>query len=183
MTRTPPKGNPRPPRLPAGTNASDRGDRGKLDRTLIDGEGDSQRRAGAGPVGTTGFEAESSRTSVDKLTIGPGLRIEQYELIRELGRGGMGQVFLARDNKLGRRVAMKFLSGSGSKRFTERFLVEARATARCHHENIVAIYAADEYLGVPYMVLEYVEGITLSKLMADKRMPVGRTVEVIVPVL
>ncbi len=177
MTQTPPKGTPRPPRLPAGTGASDRS---KIDRTIIDGE---RERRVAGAAGTTGFEAETSRTSVDQIKIGPGLRIEQYELIRELGRGGMGQVFLARDNKLGRRVAMKFLNGSGSKRFTERFLVEARATARCHHENIVAIYEADEYLGLPYMVLEFVEGTTLSKLMADKRMPVGRTVELIVPVL
>ena len=184
MTQTPPKGTPRPPRLPVGSAA---GDRSKIDRTIIDGEVERERRAagsGAGPaVGSTGFEAETSRTSVDQIKIGPGLRIEQYELIRELGRGGMGQVFLARDNKLGRRVAMKFLSASGNKRFTERFLVEARATARCHHENIVAIYEVDEYLGLPYMVLEYVEGTTLSKLMADKRMPVGRTVELIVPVL
>ena len=57
------------------------------------------------------------------------MRIEQYEVIREIGRGGMGQVFLARDTRLGRRVAMKFLA-SRSKQFTERFLVEARATAR-----------------------------------------------------
>ncbi len=177
MSQTPPRGAPRPPRPPVGTGANER----KLDRTIIDGETGGGRAAG--PVGSTGFEAESGQTSVDKIKIGPGLRVEQYELMRELGRGGMGQVFLARDNKLGRRVAMKFLNGSGSKRFTERFLVEARATARCHHENIVAIYEADEYLGLPYMVLEYVEGVTLSKLMADKRMPVGRTVELIVPVL
>jgi len=171
MTATPPKGTPRPPRMPAGTGASER----KLDRTIIDA---------AGGVPSTGFEDDGgSKTSVDQIKIAPGLRIEQYELMRELGRGGMGQVFLARDNKLGRRVAMKFLNGAGSKRFTERFLVEARATARCHHENIVAIYEADEYMGLPYMVLEYVEGVTLTKLMADKRMAVGRTVELIVPVL
>ncbi len=162
MTTTPPKGTPRPPRLPA-----------NIDRTIIDTDDREE----------TGFEETASRTNVDAPKIAAGTRIEQYELIRELGRGGMGQVFLARDNKLGRRVAMKFLNGTGSKRFTERFLVEARATARCHHENIVAIYAADEYLGLPYMVLEYVEGTTLSRLMADKRVPVGRTVELIIPVL
>jgi len=180
MTQTPPKGTPRPPRLPAGTTAgsavgSGVSDRKKLDRTIIDNE----------KPPSTGFEDEAAgRTNVDSLKLAPGLRIEQYELIRELGRGGMGQVFLARDNKLGRRVAMKFANmGAGSKRFAERFLAEANATARCQHENIVAIYDADEYLGLPYMVLEFIEGTTLSKLMADKRMPVGRTVELIVPAL
>jgi serine/threonine protein kinase len=94
----------------------------------------------------------------------------------------MGQVFLARDTKLGRRVAIKFLAAK-SKRFTERFLVEAKVTARVSHENIVAIYAVDEFAGLPYMVLEYVEGTTLSTLIANKRMPLARTVELIAPVV
>jgi len=118
----------------------------------------------------------------EPMELGPGVRIEQYELIRELGRGGMGQVFLARDTRLGRRVAMKFLAAN-SPRFTERFLVEARATARCSHENIVVIHDVDEYQGVPYMVLEYVEGTTLKRLLEERRLPVGRAVELIVPVV
>src|SRR2546423_870333 len=63
-----------------------------------------------------------------------GLRINQYELIRELGRGGMGVVWLARDTKLDRRVAMKFLL-TASRGVARRFLVEARATAQCNHDN------------------------------------------------
>jgi len=122
------------------------------------------------------------RTAVEQVQLAPGLRIEQYELIRELGKGGMGQVFLARDNKLGRRVAIKFLAAK-SRKLTDRFLVEARATARCSHENIVVIHEVDEYLGIPYMVLEYVEGPTLATLMRDKRLPVGRAVELIAPVV
>ena len=74
----------------------------KMDRTIID---DASRPPP---------DAEP-KTSVDQIKIGPGLRIDQYEIIRELGRGGMGQVFLARDNKLGRRVAIKFLLSSGKK--------------------------------------------------------------------
>jgi eukaryotic-like serine/threonine-protein kinase len=130
-----------------------------MDRTLIDPEA---------PAG-----GDSEATSVDQLKLGPGLRIEQYELIRELGRGGMGQVFLARDTKLGRRVAIKFLSAR-SKRFTERFLVEARMTARVSHENIVAIYAVDEMFGLPYMVLEYVEGTTIAISEVPKPAPSTR---------
>ncbi len=117
-----------------------------------------------------------------KLQLAPGLRVKQYELIRELGRGGMGQVYLARDTRLGRRVAMKFLVSS-SQKFTERFIVEARATARCSHENIVVIHDVEVYRGLPYMVLEYVEGTSLAKVMAGRRVPVGRTVELVVPVV
>ena len=139
-----------------------------IDRTIID------------PAQPGAF-AEDPKPAVEQLKLTEGLRIEQYELMRELGRGGMGQVFLARDNRLGRRVAIKFLAGS--KKNAERFLVEARNTARCQHENIVAIYDVDEYAGVPYMVLEYVEGAPLAKLMANRRLPIGRTVELILPVL
>jgi eukaryotic-like serine/threonine-protein kinase len=122
------------------------------------------------------------KTSTDIVALAPGLRINHYELIRELGRGGMGQVFLARDTKLGRRVAMKFLTSSSPK-FTERFVVEARATARCSHENIVVIHDVAELSGLPYMVLEYVEGTPLSRLMGGKKLAPGRAIELIIPVV
>jgi eukaryotic-like serine/threonine-protein kinase len=114
---------------------------------------------------------------------GPGDRIGQYELIRELGRGGMGAVFLARDTKLGRRVAIKFLHGHNPE-LTARFILEARATARCHHENIIVIHDVAEHHGNPYMVLEYLEGSPLSKLLGkDHGLPPGRAVELMVPVV
>jgi serine/threonine protein kinase len=137
----------------------------RLDRTIIDPRAPEPEPAPAAP-----------------LRITPGLRIGDYELIRELGRGGMGQVFLARDTKLGRRVAIKFLLAP-SQRFTSRFHVEARATARVSHEHIVTIYVTGEHEGMPYMVLEYVEGKTLGALMADQRLPVARAIELIVPVV
>lgn len=86
----------------------------------------------------------------------PGTRIGQYELIRLLGRGGMGEVYQARDLRLGRLVAIKLLT-THRPDLDERFLDEARATARCHHENIVVIYEVGEAGGHPYMVLEYLE--------------------------
>ncbi|HEY4058409.1 MAG TPA: protein kinase [Kofleriaceae bacterium] len=112
----------------------------------------------------------------------PGLRVEQYELIRELGRGGMGTVYLARDTRLGRRVAMKFLT-IDSKAMTDRFLVEARTTAEVSHENIVVIHDVAEYQGRPYMVLEYLDGAPLATQMRKKRMPFARAIELIVPVV
>ena len=88
----------------------------------------------------------------------PAARIRQYELIRELGRGGMGLVFLARDTRLGRRVAIKFLLARVADARRRGSCVEARATAQCSHDNIVIIHEVDEHEGMPYMVLEYLEG-------------------------
>ncbi len=91
-------------------------------------------------------------------------KIGRFELIRELARGGMGQVFLARDTMLGRKVAIKFLLHDDPD-FVQRFLIEARATARCTHENIVTIFEVGEHEGLPYMVLELLEGKTLSEVL------------------
>ncbi len=113
----------------------------------------------------------------------PGARINQYEIIRELGRGGMGAVYLARDTKLGRRVAIKFLQ-SEQPEFTERFTIEARATARCSHENIVIIYEVGEHGGNPFMVLEFLQGAPLGKHIIDGQpMSPSRAVEIMVPVV
>ncbi len=111
----------------------------------------------------------------------PGTRVAQYELIRELGRGGMGRVYLARDTRLGRRVAIKFLVGRDA-RFTGRFLAEARATAGCNHENIVIIHEVGEHEQLPFMVLEYLEGDPLRDLMGRRLSP-SRAVEIAVPLV
>jgi serine/threonine protein kinase len=111
-----------------------------------------------------------------------GTQIGQYELIRELGRGGMGVVFLARDNKLGRRVAIKFLQITHPE-LVRRFVVEARATARCTHENIVVIHEVGEFQGSPFMVLEFVEGQPMASLRSQGQIPVTRAVDVMVGVV
>ncbi|MEO6772767.1 MAG: protein kinase [Kofleriaceae bacterium] len=140
---------------------------------------DSLQRTTIDPRGPEDFDG---KTSTDVVVLAPGLKINQYELIRELGRGGMGKVFLARDTKLGRRVAMKFLTSS-SPTFTERFVIEARATARCSHENIVVIHDVAELAGMPYMVLEYVEGTSLARLMAGNKLAPGRAIELAIPIV
>ena len=85
----------------------------------------------------------------------------------------MGAVFLARDTRLGRRVAMKFLTHDNAALAT-RFLAEARVTARCKHENIVDIYEVDETDGHSYMVLEYIQGQTLRAWLQDRWRGDGR---------
>lgn len=113
----------------------------------------------------------------------PGERIGKYELIRELGRGGMGAVFLARDTKLGRRVAIKFLQ-SQNPELNARFILEARATAQFQHENIIVIHEVDEYQGNPFMVLEYLQGSPLNKLLENGRSLTPRkAVDIMIPVV
>ncbi|HUS27140.1 MAG TPA: serine/threonine-protein kinase, partial [Kofleriaceae bacterium] len=118
--------------------------------------------------------------SAQALDFSKNKQIGRFELIREIARGGMGQVFLGRDTKLGRKVAVKFLLRDDP-HFVQRFLVEARATARCAHENIVTIYEVGEHEGLPYMVLEFLEGKTLSDVLEGKP-SLRQFVELMVPV-
>jgi eukaryotic-like serine/threonine-protein kinase len=113
----------------------------------------------------------------------PGVRINQYEMIKMIGEGGMGTVFLARDLRLGRRVAIKFLQ-SDQPELTQRFLVEARTTARCQHDNIVVIYEVGEHNAAPYIVLEFLNGKPLTHLTENaQRVPYARAVEIMLPIL
>src|ERR1041384_5403373 len=113
-----------------------------------------------------------------------GARIGQYEIIRELGRGGMGAVYAARDTKLGRKVAIKFLNSHHQPELPARFILEARATARCSHENIIVIHEVGEHDGNPFMVLEYLQGVPRTQLLHDGRKPPpAQAVELIVPVV
>jgi serine/threonine protein kinase/tetratricopeptide (TPR) repeat protein len=109
------------------------------------------------PVAATGPGAPSAARALDTRAL------EHYELIRELGRGGMGVVHLARDLRLGRLVAIKMLTEPGH--LQERFLAEARATAQCRHENIVVIHDVGLHREQPYLVFEYLRGQTLREWM------------------
>ncbi|HEX8106409.1 MAG TPA: protein kinase, partial [Kofleriaceae bacterium] len=133
------------------------------------------------------FDAGGIDTSGPTVTAGPvlpvGGRIHQYETIRILGHGGMSSVFLALDLRLVRLVAIKFLPSSDPE-LTQRFLVEARATARCQHENIVSIHEVGEHDGAPYMVLEYLRGEPLRRLIENRqKLPWTRAVEILCSVL
>jgi Tol biopolymer transport system component/tRNA A-37 threonylcarbamoyl transferase component Bud32 len=98
-----------------------------------------------------------------------GRRIGPYQITREIGRGGMGEVYLAQDARLGRRVAIKLLPA----RFTfeedrvRRFQQEARAASALNHPNIVTIHEIGEHDGLHFIVTEFIEGHTLRALIGD----------------
>ncbi|NBB85682.1 MAG: protein kinase [Bacteroidetes bacterium] len=94
-----------------------------------------------------------------------GKKMVQYEILDKLGEGGMGVVYKARDRRLSRDVALKFLpeQSARSDELKERFLQEARSVARLNHPNICQIYTIEEPEGdPPFIVMEYVEGETLQ---------------------
>ena len=91
--------------------------------------------------------------------------IEEYRLVRGLGHGAMGCVYLAQDTLLDRKVALKFLrSLRHDEAARQRFFIEARAIARLSHHNVVGIYRISEVLGQPFLVSEFVAGRSLDKL-------------------
>jgi WD40 repeat protein len=101
----------------------------------------------------------------------PGLTIGDYEVIDELGRGGMGVVYLARQRTLDRLVAIKVLAGSApaGAAAEERFLREARNVARLHHPHIVAIHEVGRHEGRPFYSMDLVEGEDLATYAARRR--------------
>jgi len=99
-----------------------------------------------------------------------GWTLDHYQVIRIIGRGGMGEVYLARDTKLGRKVALKVIrkTALGDGAAAGRFVQEARVTARFNHPNIVTIYGVGEVEGSPYVALEYLEGQDLHERLAER---------------
>lgn len=101
----------------------------------------------------------------------PGAQLGEFEVLRELGRGGMGIVYLARQKGLGRNVALKVISNAGSLSGTtrQRFLREAEALAALAHPNIVPVFSAGESGGALYIAMEFVEGPSLADIIAAVR--------------
>lgn len=104
----------------------------------------------------------------------PGDRLGRYRLIRQLGRGGMGVVYLAEDEELSRRVAVKILAPRD--RLTQedksRFLREARAMGALRHENVITIFDVGYHGDSPFLAMELLEGEPLSeRLRRDRRLP------------
>src|SRR5262245_12403959 len=100
---------------------------------------------------------------------GPGSRFGPYEIVALLGRGGMGEVYRARDTRLGREVALKVISGEAARDpdRLRRFELEARAASALNHPHIVTVYDVGAEQGSPYIVAELVEGRTLRSVLED----------------
>ena len=97
-------------------------------------------------------------------------RIDKFDVLRRIGRGGMGSVFLARDPDMDRLVAIKLLNdGFDEADLRGRFVTEARSVSALRHPNIVTIFQTGTFLDRPFLVMEYVEGETFADIIASGR--------------
>jgi len=113
------------------------------------------------------------------MALDPGTRLGVYEILGPLGAGGMGEVYRARDTRLGREVAIKILPDtlSGDPDRIARFEREARLLASVNHPGIAAIYGAEESDSLSYLVLELVPGETLTEKLASGPLPLKESLE------
>ena len=99
-------------------------------------------------------------------------KIGKYEILSVIGRGGMGVVYKARDPQLDRLVAIKMIVGA-TPGLVKRFDIEARSTGSLHHPNIVTIYDFGDQGGSPYLVMEYLEGVSLDSVLRSESSSLG----------
>src|SRR5210317_333466 len=110
----------------------------------------------------------------------PGTRLGTYEIVAPLGAGGMGEVYRAKDLRLGREVALKVLPAgvAADTGRLARFEREARAVAALNHPNIVVLYAVEDEGDVRFLTMELVEGKSLDEHVIPGGLPLARVLEI-----
>ncbi len=108
-----------------------------------------------------------------------GQTVSHYRILDRLGSGGMGEVYVAEDITLGRKVALKFLAGADAsdRGSVERFFREARAVSSLNHPHICTIHEIGDHEGQPFLVLELLEGKTLEDEIGQTPLPIDRLIE------
>ncbi|MBL0218044.1 MAG: serine/threonine-protein kinase [Myxococcales bacterium] len=130
--------------------------------------------AALGSVPNVEFSATGVEVSPPPPLLAPGALLgDRFEIVELLGRGGMGEVYRARDRRLDRDVAIKILLDTDLDR-RKRFEFEARAASAIHHEHVHAIYDVATHEGAPFLVLELVDGTTLRAELAGGRLAASR---------
>ena len=114
------------------------------------------------------------------MSLASGTKLGRYEIRSKIGEGGMGEVYLAEDTKLHRRVAIKFLptDSIANEQANKRLLREAQAAAKLDHPNICAVHEVAEEDGRSFIVMPYVEGETLDVRMKRKRLELSETLAI-----
>jgi eukaryotic-like serine/threonine-protein kinase len=113
------------------------------------------------------------------VSLTPNTKLGPYEIVSLIGVGGMGEVYRARDTKLGRDVAIKVLPAAFSTDVDRlrRFEQEAQAAGTLNHPNVLVIYHVETHEGAPYIVSELLEGETLRERMSGKSLPQRKAID------
>lgn len=130
------------------------------------------------------FEAAAKLFFEDRIEAMIGLTIGSYKIEAQLGAGGMGEVYLAEDTKLDRKVAIKFLplDLEADEQARMRLIREAKAAAKLDHQNICATYEVAEEDGRSFIVMQYVEGETLASKIQRKPLELGESLDMVIQV-
>jgi len=128
-------------------------------------------------------ESDHDRTSTFTVLTN-GTQVSHYRIVEKIGAGGMGEVFLADDTKLQRRVALKFLPAhfGNDSDVRARFTREAQSAAKLNHPNIVTIHEVSDFNGRPFFSMEYVEGRPLNYYCSEKKLTTNEIINLAVQI-
>ncbi len=117
------------------------------------------------------------------MSLTAGTCLAHYEILESIGKGGMGEIYLAEDSKLDRKVALKVLPPelAEDEGRRARFQREAKALAALNHANIITIHSVEEADGIHFITMELVKRKTLADLIPNKGMPLEQFFEIAIP--
>jgi serine/threonine protein kinase len=153
--------------------AGDEGLRREVESLLASDQADSF-------LNTPAFEGAAALLAGETANSLLGRRLGTYQILSPLGAGGMGEVYLARDTRLGRKVALKILPSFFTKdeQRLRRFQQEARAASALNHPNIITLFDIGEADAVHFIASEYIEGETLRARLAGRKLKLGEVIDV-----
>ncbi len=135
-------------------------------------------------LNTPALEVAAQAIAEEQITARLGSEIGHYKILSLLGRGGMGEVFLAQDTKLGRNVALKLLPPEFTRdaQRVQRFRQEARAASALNHPNIITIFAIDEVDGTQFIATEFIDGVTLRQRLSDSAVTANEALDITIQI-
>src|ERR1041385_1224545 len=118
------------------------------------------------------------------MSLSPGTKLGRYEIRSQIGAGGMGEVYLAEDMRLGRKVAIKLLAEAltQNRDRLSRFDQEAYAASALNHPNIITIYEMGDEGGRHFIATEFIDGVTLRKRLGGPPMEVGEILDIAIQI-